>query len=245
MNFSGPKEKLMYRLKVGYYGSFIILSWGVSIYLLAKSNIRESDVVDVSAILFGASTIALVVLSIIVAALGFVGWQSIQGVIRDKVAAVTDEKTIALENELRGRVFSTQGYVIGEAAKRAGSLEVYDRDKMEEAIELCRKGYGFLKRVGGPGEYMCLNNLVHFMFLLGNDADQGFLLKQARCLREVGESRDSVDLILTAAGVILKYSYISREKAEIRSILAGISNSANIPYAKKKEASMYLASFPE
>lgn len=184
----------------------------------------------------------------------------------DKVSVATNEKLASLERELRnkiqllesdlrtkienlqdesrGRVFSGLGYMLGEMSIGQDPLRPQNKEKLENAVELCREGYELLKKVGGPAEFNGLNNLVYYSSAYGKDIDRDFFLEKARSLKEAGKMHNASNLLLTACRAILQYDTKPEEVQEARAILTYLVEAPG-PDKQKKEAKLYLASFPE
>lgn len=211
-------------------------------FFISNSKLpSDSTLSDQAALLFGASSIALIMISMLVAVLALFGWSSLQNSINDKVESLVSERVSGMQNEMLGRLLSGMGYMIGEVSSRRDSFEPLDRDRLEHAVALCRAGYSLLEKNEGPAKYMGLNNLIYYSCLYGDEADKPFLLKNARILREAGEQHRAPHLLLTYCRTILQYggkSELGEAKELLISLLKG-----RITELERKEASFYLASF--
>lgn len=223
--------------------SLFVLIWVLSIYLAANSNILEKNASELATIIFGATSVALILFSIFIAVAAVLGWQGIQNDVRETAKKIAQAEVKPLQDELRGRVLSVLGYTLGEMSMARGSLVPQDKERLDEAVRLCQQGYNYLKEVGGPAELMGLNNLVFYSALQGDLSRSEFLLKSARRLRDAGQERNAPHLQLTACRVILQFGD-SEEKSKARQVLMDLASKSGIPEQQRKEASLHLASFP-
>ncbi len=229
--------------------SLVVLTWVVSIFLASRISLKDlgvsgqPELADLAAVLFGAASIALFALSILIALLAIFGWQAIQANLRESVERATSAKAELLESELRGRVFSVLGYTVGEICHSPDQIKATDPRRLRTAVQLCEQGHALLQKVGGPGEAMALNNLVFYASLLGDDARQDFLLRNARRLREEAQKHHAVNLQLTYCRVVLQLKG-SRpdEKKEARELLTAILESPGTSADEKREAKLCLSS---
>jgi hypothetical protein len=153
-----------------------------------------------------------------------------------------DERFLRLE----GKMLTWIGLVMGQASvDSTNSLRVLDEAKLAEAVSWCERGYEMLRKIGGPSEFMALNNLVFYSSVLGNKARRHFLLEKARILQREGEVHNSLNLLLTACYAVLKFEDDPHEKAEAFETLRGIQHSYKATDQEKREASFYLAHFTE
>jgi hypothetical protein len=157
---------------------------------------------------------------------------------------------VRLEKEFTGRLSSNVGYLLGEMSTTPDSLEPIDRDRLVDAIDHCRRGYVALKEVGGPPEFMALNNLVYYSTALGDAANAASLLDQARILIKAGEQhysrsgepQNATNLILTGCRAILQLSADDEEKRQaLRRVLALLEGP--LFERQRKEAQLYVKEF--
>jgi hypothetical protein len=207
-------------LKVIFWASGIICLWIASAYfLLGVLNGRTPpkgstpSVGDLATIFFGASSLALIIISLLVAIAALVQWQALKGDIRrasevidttvGKVKEATaenaahvkslEEKTQGqlanLEKELRGRVDAVMGATIGNLHAKVDVDIQSDEDQthLAEAVYHAQRGYDRLKELpGSNGKFMALNSIVYFSCLLRLQSKRDLLLAQGRELRDVG-----------------------------------------------------------
>jgi hypothetical protein len=151
-----------------------------------------------------------------------------------------DEKLHRLE----GRTLSLLGYVMGEASIESDNpVEVRDKSKLLKAIDLGQQGYEILKKIGGPSEYMALNNLVFYSCVLNDVARSDFLLEQARLLLKMGQDHNSINLMLTGCYALLQFGDSREEKTHAIGILRALQGSSNATAREQKEASLYISHF--
>lgn len=221
----------------------VVLIWALAYRLVAgAAPLNLPDFGALATLLFGASSLALVVYSVLTSVLAFFGWQAIKDSIRDSVETVTRERLQALEHEMRGRVLSGLGYMIGELSTNPETFEPTNPERLSMAVDLCERGYRELKRAGEIPELNGLNNLVYYQALRGLRADGSFLLEKARLLRTRGQELGATHLLLTYCAVVLKYSQDAAERKEAADVVADLTK-RNIPEREMKEARIYLATF--
>lgn len=229
----------------------ILLIWFAS-YCISNNayRIQRGDPGDLMTVLFGASSLALFVLSLFIAVLAIFGWQTLQENIRksveDSTKKITDnlvkDKIEPLENELRGRVLSILGFVIGETSIDPDTFEPKSRDRLRDAVINSQKGYNILQKVGGPAEYLALNNLVFYSALVGDKSKAKFVLDKARLLRDVGQKHDNQNLLLTYVRAVIEFGAEPGDIGEARTIAQGILSNSRSSDQERREAKQYLAS---
>jgi hypothetical protein len=255
-----------------------VLLYATSAYFIARVlSMRKPitgstpSVGDLAAIFFGASSLGLIVFSLVVAVAALIQWQALKseiGRIAEAAEANLDktnkatleneervkslEKTMqeqvkALETELRGRVDAVNGAMIGTLHSDPASPTQSDDDKdyIAEAIYHCQRGYDRLKELPGNGKWMALNSLVYFSCLLGSQAKRDLLLQQGRQLRDVGRQYEhlpyAAPYLLTFCHVALVYG---SDRDELMQALAIARNrlETNLTSLQKKEATYLVAS---
>jgi len=147
----------------------------------------------------------------------------------------------SLREEFRGRLASSMGYILGEVSTDKDKLVPIDMDRLNEAVELCEKGYRVLDHVGGAARYMALNNFVYFVTFIDDVSRRGYILDLARELKIVGQTNNLPNLILTYCRAVLVYGDDQGEIEEVRSILSHLAK-GEIRESLRKEAKVYLAS---
>lgn len=239
-------------------GSFVVLVWACSCWIFVGSwerfvntkNSKMSDPGAIATVLFGASSLALFIFSLLVAVLAIVGWQSIKEHISKNVSEEVALKTQSFADEIRGRVATVLGYAIGEMGLQPGTFEADDPDRLAEAVYQCEAGYKFLKKVGGGAEFLGLNNFIYYKCILSEvspDKDKdnsAYVLTQARLLRDAGEKHNSPMLQLTAARVFFEYeAATSKERIEAWGILRSLAREPTIQQRERKEAEYYMKKY--
>lgn len=221
--------------------SVIFLAWIEAIRLVRGSDVLSLPRADLATILFGAASLALFVLSIGIGVLAIFGWKSLQDAIRGQVK----EDVNKLESEMRGRTLSTIGYLAGEMSLKftESEVEIVDKERFAECIENCYKGYEFLSRVGGPGKYMALNNLLYYGIIAVEvpGARGGWLLQEALDLLKESEERNHINLSLTACGAILRFSGDEKQRRVVAEKLEGYRSNNKLTPKQRGEATRYLA----
>lgn len=225
-------------------GSFLVVMIGLKLGL----PIDEEDIPgvgDMATILFGASSLALILFSLLVGGIAIIGWQSIKEELRKAIEASTHERINLVEKELRGRVLAVIGFMIGSQNSNPEKLHQDEyRSALSEAVWYLQKGYDILKDLEGRGKYMALNNLVYYSCLYGDELKRDYLLKQARVLKELGQELNWPTALLTYCRVILQWSPSIEDLRDARAI-ASATLRMNLTERQKKEATFYVASLTE
>src|SRR6202035_5231424 len=202
---------------------------------------------DMANVLFGASSLALIMFSVLVGALAVVGWESLKTNVRRDVETATHGRITALENELQGRVLSIIGFMIGALHSNSDKLEQDEhKDYLSEAVLYCEQGYDILKGVEGRGRHMALNNLVYYTCLYnqGTAAKREDLLKQARALKATGDELDAPNLLLTYCRAVLQYGS-AEERSKALKVAEKLLLRDSLTNLQKREATFYVASLSE
>lgn len=222
----------------------IIATWVGSVWVISHAGMPPKDrsMGDLATILFGAASISLFLFSMLLAVGAIIGWQTLQSGLEGRVEKITAEKLKLLEAEMSGRIFSGQGFMIGELSWDRSAFKPTDPDRLAHSIELCRLGFKTLKKVGGGLELLGLNNLVFYLCLRGEEADKPFLLQGALRLKQAGQEQNLAHLLLTYCSVVARYGADSDEMRDALAIASHLAKSP-IPEYQRKEASLYLASF--
>lgn len=220
---------------------FFVWSRSVSIMLDygALKKLSGLSVSDLSALLFGASSIALFMVSVVLAGLTIFGWQAIiRGEIKKEVSRATEKRIQQLEHEMRGRVLNAMGYMVGETWPK-------EKAKLKVAVELLKQGYDeYLSKVEGPARFLGLNNLVYYSFLYYSCVrDEAPLskeivkdmLKNAQLLLKKSLEHDAINVQLTAGRVILEYSTKDEDKRRVEEVLKDLVGDKRLPEDRKKE----------
>jgi hypothetical protein len=226
----------------------VVLIWSAALYFVRQSDISSYGArspADLAALLFGASALALFLFSLIISLIAVFGWQAIILAARDAALDAVKTMNDPLLVELRGRQLAFQGLMLGEFSIDPEDLTPRDRGKLAEAIGYCQQAYDQLKGLGGPIEYMALNNLVYYSSIAGERSRSNFLLSSARRLMEVGQEHNQLNLLLTACRVILQYGTDRDEGRRAYEVLTEVARSRAASEKEKREAQLYLASIPE
>ncbi len=237
----------MRTLSVLLLGGLVALSWALAWHFMVvtpEPKGPKGEVLglgDRSAILFGTSTVALVLISLVIGGVAFFGWQTIKDSIRRDVESSTRNRLEQMEIELRGRSSALLGYTIGETSVDADYLHATNPERLREAKTLCQQGYNRLRKVGGAGEVMALNNLLMYSSILGDTSRRGYYLKRARQLRKAGEDLDKPHLLLTYCRIVLYFGLDPAEKDEACAIVQAVRAKEGLQEKERREAD-HLAS---
>jgi hypothetical protein len=230
----------------------VALTWASSYWIFAlarTTKIVPSDAGSLATTLFGSSSIALFILSFLVALVGAFGLQSYRS-FRKKISKDIEKMHKGLENarnEMRGRAETVLGYALGEMSLEKGTFSAGDKDRLEQAVAQCREGHKHLQKlgIGSAPEVLGLNNLLFYTCILHEDkkdkGDEDYILKEARRLRDAGEQHDSAMLKLTASRLFLEYGATPEEKEKARKALRVLAaRTAGVSERERKEAKFYL-----
>jgi hypothetical protein len=169
---------------------------------------------DLATIFFGASSVALIIFSVLLAGAAIIEWQSVKETIKQATEAANRAADAAsgrignLEKEIRGRVDSLMGLMLATVHSDPLALKQKEekKDYIAEAVYYCQQGYDRLEDVEGYGKYMALNNLLFYSCLLGKEAKREVFLEQSLRLRNVGHKFKAAAYLLTYCRVLLTYS---------------------------------------
>ena len=228
-----------------WMGSLAFLLFALSWRMPPKTVIP--DIGDLTTILFGVSSMALIAFSLLFAAAALVQWGQLQAEVKrftaageatlEKVntASQTNEERVnaldakikesnqKLEQELRGRVDAVMGAMIGTLHSKADSdmQTPDDLNYIAEAIHHCEAGYARLEKIEGNGKYMALNSLVYFSCLAKVPGETEEMLRNGRQLRDIGkkykDKSSSAPYLMTFCRVASLYS---SDRNEIEEALA-------------------------
>jgi hypothetical protein len=232
-------------LRLGGFALFILLLW-FSLYCISNKALQGQGGkwpagLDMATLLEGTASIALIIISIVAGILAVLGWRSLEERIVESVEKATTARLETLENELRGRAAAVMGYLIGESSLKDNALEVANKVRLQEALNYCETAYNMLKKVGGPAEFLPLNNLVFYHCLLGTPTRSEYLLESARKLRKRGEEHDAPNLQLTYCRAILQLGGSETEYRDVRALISALGNHPRLTEKEKREAE-FLAS---
>ena len=242
-------------LRVCFWASGIIFLWIGSAAFLSIVLSKKPDrgaiptLGDLATIFFGASSLALIIFSLLLAVAAIIEWQSLKTDIRKQIesAEAAEKRVGRLEKDLRGRSLTIMGLMMGtlHSDPLAEKQDPRKKDYLAEAIYYCQKGYSALKDLEGNGKYMALNNILHYSCLLGVESRSDILLAQAKEIRDVGEKYEDSQYIapylMTYCRVALTYETnpeeIRKARAKADSLLE-----MNLTSLQRKEAAMIAAS---
>lgn len=218
-------------LKIIFLASGIIFLWFGSAYFLGAVLSRKPaagavspSMSDLATIFFGASSLALIIFSLLLAIAAIIEWQSLKADIRKEIDSAdvaraefkkardeNESRVKGLEKEIQGRVFTVMGVTLGTL--HSDSLALVQKEEhrgyIAEALLYCRKGYEILKDLDGDGKYMALNNVVYYSCLIEVESNRELLLDQARQVKSIGlkyeNSPHTVPYFLTFCRAILVY----------------------------------------
>jgi hypothetical protein len=231
--------------KVLFAMSGVALIWAAALFLVRSVNLEGRDTTELAALLFGASSLALFMMSLIIALVAVFGWQSLIDFYRAIALEAVKSSNEPLRKEISGQVYMQYGHVLGDLSLDPETFQPVNRDRLSEAIHMCQKGYDIAKEVGGPLEAIALNNLVFYSTIAGDRVRGEFLLKGARRLMELGQEHNTLMLQLTACRAILQYSGDRDEQRRAYELMSEISQNRRATDRERKEALQCIKSTPE
>ena len=174
-----------------HLGGIAALLWSIAIWITmdalggkAIPPIRKATPGDFEALLFGSSSVALIFFSVVIGVIAFIGYDRLKKDTAAEVQAATRETTDKLEKELRGRVSSSIGLMLGIIhATPEEQTEEERLDYLAESVKHSEQAYAALKEIGIKAQYTALNNLIYYSCLLGKTHKQEYLLEKAEELR--------------------------------------------------------------
>lgn len=226
----------MFLLSISFYILVSALWLGIPGQSLPNSG-------EMATLLFASASLALIIFSILVAAVAIFGWQALKNDVREDIEASTKERINAVENELKGRIFNVMGFMVGTLHSNPDKLDQANKENLAEAVYFCRQGYKMLQNVPGTVRYTALNNLVYYSALYGEADKESFLLENAEQIKKIGQERDHPDFLLTYCRVILQYSTDAKAIEEARNIAQALVRGERLPIVRqRREATFYVAS---
>jgi hypothetical protein len=226
----------------------VVLIWARAWYVMKAAKEMKTpgggavSLADQAAILFGASTIALVVVTLVLGVVAVFGWQTIKDSVRRDIEEGTRKRFDSLATELRGRELSVLGHIHGTLSSEPDRLEATNLDRLSEALWNCEKGYTLLKKIEGKVALMALNNLVYYSCIQGDRSKSRDLLRKARELKDAGDEYHDANLLLTFCRAVLQFGTDPKEIEEARSVASEVLTRKDLTDLQQKEARFYLAS---
>lgn len=233
-------------LGLAFVLGLVFASWAAGWYFIANAPglpVSGKEIGDQADVLFGAASLALFIFSVVIAILALFGWKAIQELIEESVKKQIQNRLSDLEREMRGRVQTGLGFMIGELSTKPTSMRPTDPDRLSHAVELCQAGYKQLKGLGDRLELLGLNNLVYYLAVEARLDRKDFVLREANSLLAKGQELGTPRLLLTYCRAILVFSQDSQDSARAKEILLGLVDRANLQEYEKKEAKLYLGEF--
>ena len=231
----------------------VLVLWGSAYYIVMKAlwlgmppAKKLPEMGEFATLLFSSASLALFIFSTLIGVIGIIGYQTIRKWVRRDIQAATHGRIDMLEQEVRGRVLTLIGFMIGSLRSNPLQLTQDDESKsfLSEAVWYCEKGYGILKESKAQGRNMALNNLVYYTSLYGEGFKYDELLAQARELKSTGQRYRSASSLLTYCRVVLQCSSNSEELRDAHAI-ATATLRMDLTERQNKEATFYVASLAD
>jgi hypothetical protein len=215
----------------------------------------QNSVSDLATLIFGTAGISLAIFSLLAAGVAIVGWQEIKESARKEIEDSLRAKIEALDMEMRGRQLASSAMVLGLLYSRRaeGGAREDDRARKEresylaEAVQLCWQAYSMLREVKSRGQYMALNNYVHFSCLIEGPSTQSFILKRARELRAAAEERNYWEALLTYCQAVARFGDREEELRDALKLATELSSKTELKLTERQmgEAAVITASLSE
>jgi hypothetical protein len=247
--------------RIYHLGGITALLWSFSIWLTVKvlggslPQVRAITPGDIETLLFGASSVALIIYSVVNGLIGFVGYDHLKKDTADTVQATTRKNIDNLEKELRERIGNLEKEVRGRVSTAIGltlgiinatpeeRTEEERRGYLSESVMHSANAYQDLKEIKSKTQYTALNNLVYYSCALGRPHEKELLLERAEELRKFSEkNRPEIYLegLLTYCRAIQDLSDDPAQIERAYRLAYGLSSEA-LNERQKKEAAGYAA----
>ncbi len=185
------REKVKRWLKrIFHMGGVAALLWSIAIWITMKAlsrpipPVRAATPGDFEALLFGASSVALIIFSVVIGVVAFFGYDYLRKDTAAEVQANTQEAINRLDKELRGRVASSIGLMLGVMHSTPGEQTEAERlDYLAESVTHSEQAYAALKEVGSKSQWTALNNIIYYSCSLKRIYKKEYLLEKAEELR--------------------------------------------------------------
>ena len=242
------------RLKIALILTPLVVAWAISAWVISEAAAKLGSVWGgepfnlgaMATLLFGASSLALIIFSVLLAGGAVVGWEGMKSHVRREIETETHERISRLERSLQGRAYAVIGMMIGTSHSNPVSLEQASEDLayLSEAIHHCQQGYDLLKGLSGNGKYMALNNLAYFRCLTGKDLKPKRLLEDAAALKAIAETQEmayGAPYFLTYCRVLLQVGRMSPEWKEDFDIALGKKNCSGRTDIQRRKSALQEA----
>jgi len=211
-------------------------------------RLPSGDLGDVATLMFGAASVAMFVLSFLVAVAAIFGWQSLRRAIDEKVATAVKEVRVDVQHEINARVHSGLALILGRICRTERSLDVQRKDLLEAAIIHSRRSIKYYQELKGVDEdrfNVVRNNLAFYLALRGQLADGQYALGLTKELQEWALAYENYDATLTICLTTLRFAETASQREAARRILRQIRDDPGASEHEKKEAEKILASSSE
>lgn len=226
----------------------VVVVIGAAIVAILGFRLPQGDLGDVTALLFGAASVAMFVLSFLVAVAAIFGWQELRRTLVDRVAEEMRAAREEMDLEIEARVYAGLSLIVGRLCRDERSLKVNRHDLIDAAILFCRRSVNAFKKMRNPEieRYAVVrNNLAFYLALRGSTADAGYALELVDELEEWAPAYEDRSGTLTVCLVALQYAADRGRRETARKVLSEIKADPRSSQHEKKEAEEILASFPE
>jgi hypothetical protein len=249
-----PTEPIRAKVKrwlerIFHLGGVAALLWSLSIWIMVHilngpiPPVRATVAsVDFESLVFGASSVALIIYSVIIGIVAFFGYDYLKRDTASEVQAATRERMDTLEKELQGRVSMVTGLILGVI--NSTSEKQTDEDRLgylAEAVFHCEKAYAAFSSINIDVQYVALNNLLYYSCALGKGYKKELLLDKAEELRIYSQRITWPEGLLTYCRAMLDLSD-DPDKIESAYRIASSLLTENLTERQRNEATIYVAS---
>jgi hypothetical protein len=248
---SGAAKLRHWTTRLFHLGGVAAILWAAAIWITVdalKSEIppiRAATPGDFEALLFGASSVALVIFSVVIGVIAFLGYDHLKRDTASEVQTATRERIDKLEKELRGRVSSSIGLMLGVTHATPEEQEEEERlDYLAESVKHSELAYASLKEVGVKAQYTALNNIVYYSCALGRVYNKESLLQRAEELRQFSQENRPDPFLEGLITYCRAVSDLSEDPAQVeRAYRIGTGLLTELLNNRQRiEATMYVAS---
>lgn len=240
----GLPRSLMILIGIALIILLLAVSFGIVVWALTRKlpAVSTPSVGDLIALLFAASSLALVIFSFLIAFLAIVGWQTLKNDVQKDIEGSVSLRIISLEKQLHGRVLAAFGVIQGrfylqalpQAKSESEKIEL--ADTLAEVVDHCWQSYAILRTIEGNSKFMALNNFLYFASMQGAQARSEFILGQARELMTVAAEKSYWEGLLSCYRVILVFSEDPAEIERVAKRAADLGRDKQLSDRQKREA---------
>jgi hypothetical protein len=221
--------------------SIIVLVWVAAIRLTLGVTVPSGGIGDLASILFGASSLALFLLSFLVAFMSLIGWSAIKEEIRRRVKQEVSRSSESISLEAYGQLHSGLGLIFGRLCRAPGKIEKEREDFLDFAIFHVRRSVGLFAEIHGRPYWAAKNNLAFYLALKGDWHDKEVALQLAQELRAEHFRVRRIDFLLTYCRVVTEFEDDEAQLRWVNHALLSLGDDPGAGPDQKEEARLCLA----